>query len=170
MKLSKLNTPLANLHSFLDKLFAKLSEHGIDIAGYTMDHIGYQCSSDADYDKLKATFSCKGEFIDEIVVGGRRVGLFKLYEVIPYKDYKINAVELIAPKEGQICPSALEHVEFVIGEQFDTFMDRYPTVKWDISAINQPIFPMLKLPLGDDIQVKFHREHIFDIIARKKKE
>ena len=162
--------PLENLSSFLDKLFAKLSDLGIDISGYVMDHVGYQCSSDADYDKLKTSFSEVGELLDENIVGGRRVALFKLRESVPYKQYQINAVELIAPKEGQVCPSALEHVEFVISEQFDTFVARYPTLQWDTSAVNQPMFPMVKLPLGDGLQVKFHYEHVFDIVARKKKE
>ena len=81
----------------------------------------------------------------------------------------INAIELIEPKKGQICLSSLEHVEFVINEQFDTFVARYPTLQWDTSAVNQPMFPMVKLPLGDNIQVKFHHEHVFDIAARKKK-
>ena len=160
---------LENLSSFLDKLFAKLAEKGIDVSEYEMDHIGYQCSSSDDYDKLKLTFSDLGVLLDENIVGDRRVGLFKLREAIQYKKYLINAIELIEPKKGQICLSSLEHVEFVINEQFDTFVARYPTLQWDTSAVNQPMFPMVKLPLGDNIQVKFHHEHVFDIAARKKK-
>ena len=161
---------LENLSSFLDKLFAKLAEKGVDISEYDMDHIGYQCSSSEDYDNLKTTFSEMGELLDENVVGGRRVSLFKLREAIPYKKYQINAIELIEPKEGMVHPSALEHVEFVISEQFDKFVARYPNLDWDTSAVNQPMFPMVKLPLGDNIQVKFHYEHVFDIVARKKKD
>jgi predicted metalloenzyme YecM len=159
-----------NFTSFLDQFFARLNETGVDITGYELDHLGYQCSSDKDYDKLKQTFSNMGEMFDENIVGGRRVGLFKLNLPILYKNYAILAVELIAPKVGQDYPSALEHAEFVINEKFDTFMVKYPLINWDTSAIDQPMFPLIKLRLGENIQVKFHHEHVFDIAARKKKD
>jgi predicted metalloenzyme YecM len=158
---------LDNYTKFLDRIFTKLSDLEIDISQYVMDHIGYQCSSDSDYDKQKSSFSEIGDLLDENIVGGRRVGLFKLNQPLQYKHYQIDALELIAPKEGQVCASGLEHVEFVISEPFDTFMARYPAIKWDTNAVNQPVFPMVKLPLDTDIQVKFHYEHIFDIVARK---
>lgn len=157
-----------NFTSFLDKFFEKLSKTGVDISEFELDHLGYQCSSDEDYDKLKQTFSDMGEMLDENIVGGRKVGLFKLNSPILYKDYVIPAIELIAPKVGQECPSALEHAEFVINEKFDTFMAKYPSINWDTSGVSQPMFPMVKLKLDDHMQVKFHYEHVFDISNNKK--
>jgi predicted metalloenzyme YecM len=160
---------LEKFTSFLDRFFANLNKFGIDITGYDLDHLGYQCSSDEDYDNLSTTFSELGEMFDENVVGGRRVGLFKLDVPIVYKDYSIPAIELIAPKIGQECPSALEHAEFVISEKFDTFMSKYPSIKWDTSAVDQPMFPMVKLRLGEHMQVKFHYEPVIAISEHKKK-
>ena len=161
---------LENLFSFLDNLFLRLAELGVEISKYKMDHVGYQCSSDADYDKCKESFLNLGELIDENIVGDRRVGLFKLNKPIDYRNYRINAIEVIAPKKGQVCPSALEHAEFVLDEKFNEFMARYPSTKWDTSAVDHPMFPMVKLRLGEHIQAKFHYEHVFDISDRKKKD
>lgn len=121
-----------------------------------MDHIGYQASSNDDYDKLRGEFDGLGERVSEEVVGGRRVGIYKLNNPLHYQQYTNTAIELVAPKEGQQCPSALEHVEFVLKEPFESFMRCYPKISWDISAINQPGFPMIKLRLTRDTQVKFH--------------
>jgi hypothetical protein len=81
----------------------------------------------------------------------------------------IPAVELVAPKQGQVCPSALEHAEFVIDEDFETLAQKYPEVNWDVSAIDQPMFPMLKIKLGEFIQVKFHYKPVLEIVKNNDK-
>jgi predicted metalloenzyme YecM len=134
-----------------------------------MDHIGYQTSSNADYDRLKPEFQKIGELLTEDIIGGRRVGIFKLSSSLKYKQYVISAIELIAPKEGQVCPSALEHAEFVIDRDFKSFMSCYPNLTWDTSAINQDFYAMLKLKLGKTTQVKFHRIPVLEIVKLRTK-
>jgi len=161
---------LENSSSFLDRLFGKINELGVDISKFDLDHIAYQASSDENYDSIKPTLLKIAELVDENIVGGRRVGLFKLDKPLIYRHYSVPALELVAPKEGQICPSALEHVEFVIDESFDSFMKKYPNLNWDISAVNQPIFPMIKLEIDRHVRVKFHYEPVLEIVRRKKRE
>lgn len=156
-----------NYQTFLDQIIAKITEQGIDLSGLEMDHIGYQASSDEDYDNLVSRFKKIGTMVSEVTVGGRRVGIFKLKQPLKYKGYSIPAVELVAPKEGQDCLSALEHVEFVIDEDFKTFMGKYPELDWDTSAIDQKNFPLLKLRLDKHTQVKFHRENVLDIVEQE---
>lgn len=153
---------------FLDKVFDRLKELGVDISKYELDHIAYQASSDADYDRLMPEFLKISKLVNEAIVSNRRVGIFKLNSPFKYKNYSIPAIELIAPKEGQKCPSAAEHAEFVLDEKFDTFMKKYLNLDWDISAIDQPVFPMVKLKLADNIQVKFHYESILEIVKKEK--
>jgi predicted metalloenzyme YecM len=160
---------LDNYREFLDKLIGDIEAQGIDVSGLELDHFGYQCSSDEDYDKLKPEFEKLGKLVSENVVGGRRVGIYELNSPLEYNGRKIPAVELIAPKAGQVCPSALEHAEFVIKESFEEFMKRYSDVDWLDSEINQPTFPMLKLKLSDLTQVKFHYEPVLEIVGKEKK-
>lgn len=158
---------LDNISSFLDTIFQKINEKGIDVSDYELDHIGYQASSNEDYDKTKPQFLEIGELVSEEIVGGRRVGIVKLNTPITYQNRIIPAVEFAAPKDGQNCPSAWEHVELVIKESFDDFIKRYPNLDWDTSAVNQPMFPMVKLRLTDALQVKFHYQPVLEIIKDK---
>lgn len=155
---------LENYNPFIEGILKRIEELGIDVTNLNMDHIGYQASSNEDYDNLRTEFDKIGEYISEKIVGGRRVGIYKLKESLQYKQYTPTAIELVAPKEGQTCFSGLDHVEFVIKEDFDSFMKKYPNLPWDTSKVNQPMFPMIKLKLSDTTQVKFHYTTVLDIV------
>jgi predicted metalloenzyme YecM len=157
---------LDNYKSFILTILNGIKKYNIDVSNLDMDHIGYQASSDADYDNLKQEFEKIGVLVSEKIVGGRRVGIYKFNQPLCYQQYTNKAIELIAPKVDQLCPSALEHVEFVIPEGFDSFMNKYPQVPWDTSAINQPEFPMIKLKLTKTIQVKFHLTPVLEIVDK----
>jgi len=159
---------LDDYKNFLDKLLHDIEERGVDVSKYDLDHFGYQCSSDEDCDRLKPEFEKYAKLIDEAIVSGRRVGIFKLNISLEYKNWQIQAVELVAPKEGQVCPSALEHAEFVIDTDFDTFVKKYPNLTWDMSKVNQPTFPMITLKLSDNTQVKFHYKPVLEIVKQEK--
>lgn len=158
---------LDNYKEFLDKLVGDIEARGIDVSNFRLDHFGYQASSNEDYDKLKPEFEKIGKMVSENIVGGRRVGIFEFNNPLEYKGHFIPAVELVAPKEGQICPSALEHAEFVIDTDFDTFIKKYSNLDWDLTAVNQPTFPMVKLKLSNNTQVKFHYKPVLEIIREE---
>lgn len=149
---------------FIEGILKKINDLGIDVSDLNMDHIGYQASSNQDYDDLRKEFDEIGDYVSEKIVGGRRVGIYKLREPLRYKQYTNEAIELVAPKEGQICPSGLEHVEFILKETFDSFMKKYPNLSWDTSKTNQPMFPMINLKLSDSTQVKFHYKPVLEIV------
>ena len=158
---------LSNYKEFLNKFLQKINDLGIDVSKYDLDHLGYQASSNEEYDQIKPEVIEIADLMSENIVGGRRVGVFKLHEPLRYKHYVIEAFELIAPKAGQICPSGLDHAEFVIDQKFNEFMARYPEINWDISAVNQPVFPMVKLNFGDNMTAKFHYEPVLKIISKE---
>jgi predicted metalloenzyme YecM len=159
---------LQNFQQFMEDVFAGLNKFGIDVSNLEMDHFGYQASSNEDYDNLVPEFKKLGEWLSEEVVGGRRVSIYKLLEPLSYKQSKPQAIELIAPKDGQVCPSALEHVEFVLPDGFENFIQKYPDLPWETKEINQKDFPMIKLRLSEYTQVKFHLKSVLEIIANLK--
>ncbi len=156
-----------NYKEFLDTLLDNISKYKIDVSNYKLDHIGYQCSSNGDYDNLKSNVDEFATLVSENIVGGRRVGIFKLDSPLKYKNWDIEAFEIIAPKESQSCPSALEHAEFVIDFDFKTFIKKYPNIPFDTSKIEQPVFPMVTLKLSENTQVKFHLKPILEIVSTK---
>jgi uncharacterized protein len=149
---------------FVEEILNKLNSLGVYVSDLDMDHIGYQASSVEDYKHLKQECEKVGRFVSEEIVNGRRVAIYKLHEALKVQHYALQAIELIEPKTGQMCPSALEHVEFVLPDGFDAFLNLYPTVNWDTSSLNQPKFPMLKLKLSEYTQVKFHLEPVLKIV------
>ena len=88
---------------FIEKLLQKLNKLDVDVSKLQMDHLGYQVSSDQEYDGLKEEFKKFGEMVSEKIVGGRRVGIYKFFKPLNFKQYVILAIELVAPKKGQIC-------------------------------------------------------------------
>lgn len=158
---------LENFEQFMRGILQNIEALGVDVTSFQLDHVGYQASTDEDYDRLRVEFDKLGNRVSEEIVGGRRVGIYELQTPLTYKQYVIPAIELVAPKEGQVCPSALEHVEFVITGDFQSFMKKYPNIKWDATKINQPMFPMITLKLTGTTQVKFHLTPVLDIIKGK---
>lgn len=153
--------------AFLQTILDLISKFGINVSDSEMDHMGYQCSSDEDYDNFLPKFKFLGKLLSEEIVGARRVAIIELDEKIIFNQYVISAIELIAPKPTQVCESGLEHVEFILKESFESFLNKYPNIEFITSEINQKDFPMIKLKLNDKYQVKFHLENVIDIVRRK---
>lgn len=154
--------------SFLEQIFHKLDNLDVDVSNLYLDHIGYQSSSKEDYEICKRELLMAGKEMSEAVVGGRRVEIIKLNNPIEYNERVIPVIEVIEPKEGQVCPSALEHIEFVLDSSFEEFVHKYSKINWNTSKIDQPVFPMITLDLGDNIQVKFHLKPVLEIVEESK--
>jgi len=147
---------------FLDKIFKKINEYGIDVFKFEMDHLAYTASSKEEYEKLKTEFTKLGELKSENLVGGRRVGVYKLFKKLPYKNFLISALELLEPENGKKVFSGLEHAEFVIDTGFEEFINKYPNLPWNTSHIKRAEFPRLKLDLGNGLEIKFHLDSILN--------
>ena len=143
--------------NFLDTLTSETNKLGIDISEFTLDHVAYQTKSSGEYDLLVPEFKKIADLVREATVGGRRVGVFK-FKISPvYSNSPIKAIELIEPKEGQVCESGLEHAEYVPSMSLEDILIKYPSINWNKDNINRAEFPMLILRLSENMQVKFPR-------------
>lgn len=152
---------------FLDNLFDQISLVGLDVTGLALDHIAYQASTKEDYEEHLPEFSKLGELISEEIIGGRRVVVFKLDELISYQDYKIPALELIAPKEGQQCESNFQHAEFLVNQPFEDYIMQYPDIEWDTSSMHREEFAHLKLNFENGLTLKFLQKPILELLKAK---
>jgi CYTH domain-containing protein/predicted metalloenzyme YecM len=155
---------LKNIQSFLDRLFAELDEIGFDVSPYNLDHIGYQAGTTIDYENKITQFKEIATLEHEAVVENRRVGVMRLEEPIEYKGNNIIALEIIEPKNGQVCTSEWRHAEFVITDSYESFLDKHAKLQWVTSSMDRPIYNNLKLVLPNDMQVKFHRKDILETV------
>ncbi|MCA9385623.1 VOC family protein [Candidatus Dojkabacteria bacterium] len=147
---------------FLTSLLKNVSALNITISNLELDHIAYQTSSSIDYDKTKPKLLQIADEVHEAIVGGRRVGIFKLHSPIHFDGYVIPAIEIIEPKQGEKHTTGLQHAEFVIDESFESFIAKYPTIDWDTSSIHRDEYAHLKLHFKDGLTVKFHHQSILN--------
>lgn len=152
---------------FLDTFLQQISDSHIDIEGLQLDHIAHQASSAEDYNKLLKEFSEFSDLVSEEIIGGRRVGVFKLHEPIVYKQYAIPALELIEPREGQVTDSFLQHAEFIANKHFEEYIEQYPHLKWDTSSMHRDEFSHLKLHFENGMTLKFLKRPILELVAEK---
>lgn len=147
---------------FLDSWFSEIEKLGIDVTGFTLDHLAYCVSSSSEFDVTKTEFLKISKLVREVIVSERRVAVFRLTEPLKYKDYFITAIELIEPKKGEITKSGFEHAEFTIDIPFKELVNEYPNLPWDMSNINRPDFPRLKLLLENGMELKFNKTPILE--------
>lgn len=155
---------LTNYQSFLDTVFQKIQELQINVSKMELDHFGYQAASDKEYEDLKLEATKIGKLVKEDVVNGRKVGFLEFFTPLVYHNRQISAFEFYAPKLGQKVKSGLEHTEFVLQESFSSFLQKYPKIAWDKSAIESTTYPQIKLKLTEDIQVKFLPRPILEVV------
>ena len=135
------------VNDFLLKFFKLLDSTGIDYSNFKLDHIAYKTSSQEDYREIANKFAKNNKLISEDIFGGIHVSVYKIPKLIEFKTYKIDLVEIIEPKSGEIYPSGFEHVEFLANISLVELMNLYPSLNWDASSINREELPTLKLRL-----------------------
>lgn len=155
-----------DISSFIDKIIEKLEQLGINTATLTIDHLGYQADSKADYDAKTNHIHEFAIKVSENIVGGRRVGIFRLNELLEYKTQNIGVVEVFEPKEGQTVKSDWEHIEFLVAESLEDFVKRYKELNWNTEMMSREEFPQLILSLGEGLRAKFPRLGVLDEIKR----
>lgn len=150
---------------FLDSFFEQITKAKLDITNLSLDHVAYQAASSEEYDQLKPSFVELGELVNEEIIRGRRVSVFRVYKPVQYKGYTFNALELIEPKKGQVCDSGYQHAELITQKPFEEYMKEYPDLQWDTSSINNSAFSHLKLNFDNGLTLKFLQKPILELVS-----
>lgn len=152
---------------FLNSFFQEISDIGLDVSFLPLDHIAYQASSSEDYKNIFSDFEQLGSLVNEEIIAGRKVAVFKLNKPMVYKEYEILALELIEPKAGQVVESGLQHAEFVVSDSFESYLEKYPNINWDTSSMHRDEFAHLKLNFENGLTLKFLQAPILELFAKK---
>lgn len=151
-----------DIKSFLKQIFELTAKLGLNLSDFELDHIAFQAASPEDYDQRAQEFNEQYELAHENIVGGRRVGVWKMSEPITFGNYSTSVIELIEPKDGKIETARLEHAEFYNGKSLEEIKDSYPDLDGDTSSMDRDDFAHLKLKLSEDLQIKFPRVPILN--------
>ncbi len=107
------------------------------------------------YDKKKAELESVAKLVGESMVNERPISTFRLNDPVMHSPWRIDAIELPAPKTGSEHQEGLEHIEFVLFDEIPAFLNKYAGKPFEMRAADRGINPEIGLQL-DNLSVKFH--------------
>ncbi|MFA6238421.1 MAG: VOC family protein [Bacteriovorax sp.] len=153
---------------FLEDLFLRLEDIGLEVDKYELDHLCYRVETVDEYKIKRDELMPFGELLVESMVNGRLISTFKLHEPIIYKNRKIYLLELPSPKARHSYKRGLEHVEFVTKLPLQKIVERYPQYSFEVFGIHKKINADITLKLGDYC-IRFHNQSLEDVIKEEKR-
>lgn len=148
---------LGPVEPMLQEISAWAHLDGIDISSHIIDHVCYRIASIERYEELKKILDSMGRCIGEYMIAGRPIATILLNEPIRYENFKIECIELPAPKTESPYSEWWEHAECALGITPHNFANQYPLINFDTRAVNKDINPDVSRKYGE-YTVKFH-EH-----------
>ena len=141
---------------FLDDILRRVADQGFDLGDFIqIDHMCYRTTSADNYAEKKLELTAAAVLLGETTVNGRPISTFRLRQPVMHATWRIDAIELPAPKAGSTHQEGLEHVEFVLYDDIPTFLEKYTGKPFEMRAADRGINPEIGLQLGD-LSVKFH--------------
>lgn len=162
---SEFRTKIENEFGFFMKgLSDALKNSSLELESNLLDHVCYRVESEGEYRDYKKSLANIGDLLVESEVGGRLIATYKLHQPLTYGERKVDVVELPQPKPSSSYSKGFEHAEFVIGESFKTFEQRYPALEFDWSGSTKEFNPELRLKFSRNLSVKFHHQSLEGVI------
>lgn len=154
--MNKLEGIIGDYASFLDEVLAKTEAEGFDLNDFIqIDHMCYRTTSLENYSQKKEELAEVATLLGETMVNERPISTFRLIEPVRHGRWRIDAIELPAPKVGVKRTEGLEHIEFVLYDDIPTFLSKYEGKPFEMRAADRGINPEIGLQL-DDMSIKFH--------------
>ncbi len=154
--MAELKEIIGDYPAFLDDILGRVTTEGFDLADFVqIDHMCYRTTSAENYEDKKAELASVAKLLGETIINGRPISTFRLTEPVMRPPWRIDAIELPAPKAGSDYQEGLEHVEFVLYDDFPTFLKKYEGKPFEMRAADRGINPEISLQLGE-LSVKFH--------------
>lgn len=168
--MDKLTTAIGDYQSFLQTIIKKTENAGFDMADFSQcDHMGYRTISLEQFEDKKRELSKLCNMLGENIVNDRPIATFRLVRPIISGEWRIDALELLAPRPGNPKPEGLDHVEFVLLDDLQTFLKKYDDKDFNLDAADRGVNPEIKLSLGDGQAVKFHLLNLPTVVYIEKK-
>ena len=116
---------LGDYEAFLLEIVTKV-ESKFDVDDFVqLDVLCYRTPTPESYQEKKRSLEKVGVLLSEEMVSGRPIATFRLDVPIYFKQWRIDTIELPAPKQGSAKPEGLEHIQFVLFDDLHTYMRKY---------------------------------------------
>ena len=154
--MAELTDLIGDYTAFLDDILSRVKAQGFDTADFIqIDHMCYRTTSMENYLQKKDELASVATLLAETTVNHRPISTFRLVKPVIHGQWRIDAIELPAPKAGKDLPEGLEHIEFVLYDDIPTFLKKYEGKPFEMRAAARGINPEIGLKL-DNYTIKFH--------------
>lgn len=148
---------IGNYEEFISNTIAEVRASGFDLSDFVqLDVLCYQASSLEEYEDKKTALGKIGNLLSEVQMSERPISTIRLHNPVRVQDWRTDAIEIVAPKPNSDKPAGLEHIQLVIFNSLQAFMDKYSTKQFDTKAVERGINPMITFKLKSGRKVKFH--------------
>jgi predicted metalloenzyme YecM len=167
--MSELAQIIGDYPSFLDDILGRVIAEGFDLSDFIqIDHMCYRTISLENYHSKKIELASVAKLLGETMVNDRPISTFRLNTPVRHATWRIDAIELPAPKKGNEYQEGLEHVEFVLYDDIPTFLGKYEGKPFEMNAADRGINPEIGLRL-DGLSIKFHLLNLPTVIYLENK-
>src|SRR5580700_696367 len=137
-----LETVIGDYPSFLKQVLKEIRGAGFDLSDFVqMDHMCYRVPSLERYTLKKSELTKVGKLLGEAQINDRPIAVFRLREPVYCENWRIDTLELPAPKNGVKTIEGLEHVEMVLFDDKEAFLKKYSDKSFEMQAADRGINP-----------------------------
>ncbi len=141
---------------FLKNILTQVKQAGFELDDFVqLDHMCYRTISLENYNQKKSALMDCATLLTETQVNGRPIATLRLHKPICYEGWRIDCIELPAPKTGDKHSEGLEHIEFVLYDPIEVFLNKYPNKHFELRSADRGINPEVGYKLNG-CSVKFH--------------
>jgi predicted metalloenzyme YecM len=152
----ELTAIIGDYQQFLASILGEVRSAGFDMADFAqLDHMCYRTSSLEHYHAKVAELSAVATPLGETIVNNRPIAVFRFRQPIYFDAWRIDAIEVPAPKPGVETKEGLEYIEFVIYDDKATFLQKYADKSFDLKTAERGVNPEIAFLLPR-YKVKFH--------------
>lgn len=168
-RMKQLKSIIGNYPKFLTEVLSEIKKEGFSLGDFAqLDHLCYRTTSSDNYLQKKAELSEVASLLGETMVNNRPIATFRFHEPIKHGDWRIDALELPAPKPDNQFEEGLEHIEFVLFDSLHSFQKKHSDKLFETKSVDRGINPELGFKLKK-YAVKFHLLSLPTVIYLEKK-
>lgn len=151
-------------HQFLREVFSRCDQLEISIPEHwDVDHLCYRVEDQQSYQQYQQFLLSIGKLLVESPVSGRMISTFQLHQPIEFRDWRIDLIELPAPKMGKVVKEGFEHLEIVCDCPLEGLASLYPQAHFDSKGLGKEFNAEYEMNLGE-MNIKFHHLSLDSVI------
>lgn len=156
---------IGDYRTFYADQVGRLAGIGIDVSSYPVSHLAYRTGTVEEYLSLREQIESVSRANVENQWSGRPISKLLLKRpLVLGGSHAVDLIELIPPVHRPGYRLGLEHIGFIVGDDFDSFARRHAAVltgQQDQGPVSQPLY----VTFDNETTVKFHQLSLHDVVV-----